>query len=104
MLASGGRERLPLMPDLPTVAESGFPDFDVSTWLAVFTSRGTPPALVEKISRDLNKITLSKSYKDALALRGTDALTSTSQALAELVRTEYERNRTRIKTLGIKVN
>lgn len=104
VLASGGRERLPLMPDLATVAESGFPGFDVSTWLAVFTSRGTPPALVEEISKDINKVTLSKSYKDALALRGTDALTSTSKALAELVRTEYERNRTLIKTLGIKVN
>jgi len=103
-LATVGLERLPFMPELPTVAELGYPGFEVTTWMAVLAPKGTPPALVEKISADINKVTLSKSYQDSLAQRGSEARTSTPRELAQRIHAEYERNRTLIKTLGVKAN
>jgi tripartite-type tricarboxylate transporter receptor subunit TctC len=101
-LATGGLERSPFMPEVPTVAESGFPGFEVVAWTAVLAPKGTPPALVERISSDINRVTLGQAYRDSMLQRGNEARTSTSQALAERIRTEYERTRTLIKSLGIK--
>ena len=66
--------------------------------------KGTPPALVEKISKDINKVTLSKAYQDSLAQRGSESRTSTPQELSERIHREYESTRTLIKGLGIKGN
>ncbi|MBI2961374.1 MAG: tripartite tricarboxylate transporter substrate binding protein [Betaproteobacteria bacterium] len=103
-LATGGLKRSPFLPQLPTVAESGFPGFEVVAWMAVLAPKGTPPALVEKISADLNKVTRSKSYAESLAQRGSESRTSTARELAERMRTEYERTRALIKSLGLKAN
>ena len=101
-LATGGLKRSSFLPQLPTVAESGFPGFEVVAWIAVLAPKGTPPALVEKISADLNKATSSKTYQDNLAQRGSESRTSTPRELAERIRTEYERTGAMIKTLGLK--
>jgi tripartite-type tricarboxylate transporter receptor subunit TctC len=103
-LATGSLERLSIMPDVPTVAELGFPGFDVESWMAVFAPRGTPAALIEKISGDINRVTRSKSYSDSLAQRGSESRTSTPRELAERIRIEYERNGKLIKALGFKAN
>ena len=92
------------MPDLPTAAEMGFPGFELSTWMAVLAPKGKPPARVDKISHDINRITRSRSYQDALGQRGSEARTSTPRELAARIRSEYERNRTLIKTLGVRTN
>lgn len=103
-LATAGLERLPIMSELPTVAETGFPGFEVNSWMAVFSPKGTPGALIEKISGDINKVTRSKSYAEALAQRGSETRTSTPRELAERIRAEYERNRTLLKAIGFKPN
>ena len=84
------------------MAESGFPGFEVVAWMAVLAPKGTPPALVERISHDINKVTLSKAYHDSLTQRGSEPRTSTPQELAERIHREYESTRTLIKNLGIK--
>jgi tripartite-type tricarboxylate transporter receptor subunit TctC len=101
-LATGGLERSPFLPNLPTVAESGFPGFEVVAWMAVMAPKAASPALVERLSGDINKVTLSQAYGDAMSQRGNEARTSTSRALAERIRTEYESTRSLIKSLGIK--
>lgn len=101
-LATGGLARSPFLPNLPTVAESGFPGFEVASWMAVMAPKAMPAALVEKISRDINKVTLSKAYGDSLAQRGSEPRTSTPQELADRIHREYESTRTLIKSLGIK--
>ena len=103
-LATGGLARSPFLPNLPTLAESGFPGFEVVAWMAVMAPKGMPPALLDKISRDINKVTLSKAYHDSLAQRGSEPRTSTPKELAERIHREYESTRTLIKSLGIKSN
>lgn len=101
-LAISSPERSPLIPEVPTVAESGYPGFEMTPWMGVLAPKGTPPALVEKISTDLARITRSEAFRRSLVSRGNYSLTSTPQEFAELIRTEFERNRTFIKSLGIR--
>ena len=85
-LATGGTERLSFLPELPTLIESGFPGLEVISWIAVLGPKSMSPALAERISRDVNRVTQSKAYREALQQRGSDARTSTPQALAERMR------------------
>ncbi|MDB5841673.1 MAG: LacI family transcriptional regulator [Herminiimonas sp.] len=101
-LAMGSLERSPIMPDVPTVAESGFPGFEAIAWKGVLAPKGIPPALLEKISSDLQKVTQLPAYRDALAQRGTESRTSTAQAMSQRMLGEYERTRAQIKSLNIK--
>ena len=103
-IATGGPTRAPLLPELPTLIESGYPGFEVISWMGVLAAKGTPSALVERISRDLNKVTQSEAYQSGLAQRGTEARTSTPQVLAERIRDEIKRNEVLVKGLGIKTN
>ena len=103
-LATGGTERLSFLPELPTLIESGFPGLEVISWIAVLGPKSMPPALAERISRDINRVTQSKAYREALQQRGSDARTSTPQGLAERMRVDYERTQALINTLGIKKN
>ena len=49
-------QRSPLMPDLPTIAESGVPDYDLSGWIALFAPAGTPKAIVERLNAEVTKV------------------------------------------------
>jgi tripartite-type tricarboxylate transporter receptor subunit TctC len=101
-LAVGDLERSALMPEVPTAAEAGVPKFDFSTWMGVMAPKGVPPALLEKISGDLQRIVRSAGYRDALAARGAEPLLGNQREFAERIRTEYERNGALFKAAGIK--
>lgn len=101
-LAMGSLERSPVMPDVPTVSESGYPGFEAIAWKGVLAPKGTPPTLIEKISNDLKKITQTQAYRDALSQHGTESRTSTPQAMSQRLQAEYERTRTQIRSLNIK--
>lgn len=103
-IATGGQTRSPMFPELPTIIESGYPGLEIIAWMAILAPKGTPPALVERISRDLNKVTESDVYRSALAQRGTESRTSTPQAVAERIREEFKRNEALVKSLAIKAN
>ena len=72
--------------------------------MGVLAAKGTPPDLIERMSRDLDKVTQGEAYQSGLAQRGTEARTSTPQVLAKRIREELRRNEVLIKSLGIKVN
>ncbi|RYF34625.1 MAG: hypothetical protein EOO21_04650, partial [Comamonadaceae bacterium] len=101
-LAVGSLERSPLLPDVPTVAESGFPKFEAIAWTGVLAPKGTPPAIVDKISADLAKVTQSKAYRDALLQRGSEARTSTPKEMGDRMVAETDNNREMLKALNVK--
>jgi len=55
-LASGSAERDPHFPDLPTVAESGFPGFEAVAWVGLFTTAGAPTAIIDRLNAEVNRI------------------------------------------------
>ncbi|MCW5258937.1 tripartite tricarboxylate transporter substrate binding protein [Verminephrobacter eiseniae] len=81
-------ERLPAAPDLPTIAESGFPDFDFASWLAVWTSAGTPPELVRAASAAINDAMGSPAGKQFLEKQGLLPYPGSPEALRTLQQRE----------------
>ena len=64
--------RSPLAPELPTMAESGLPGFELSTWFAFFAPAGTPRAIVDKISGDMRRVLAQPDMQQRLAAIGVD--------------------------------
>ena len=101
-LAVLSAERQPLMPDVPTFRELGFPSIVGETWYGVFAPAGTPKPIVEKLSVALRKITASPNFSEAMRKIGNEAKTSTP---AELRQVTLEQSRSwgdLIKRLNIK--
>ncbi len=65
-LAVTSAARSPLAPELPTMAESGLPGFELSTWFAFFAPAGTPRAIVDKIAGDMRRVLAQPDMKAAV--------------------------------------
>lgn len=101
-IATGGQTRVPALPELPTLIESGFAGFEVISWMGVLAPKGTPVALIERLGAELAKVTQSESYKSGLAQRASESRTSTPRELTDRIRVEFERNQNLVKSLNIK--
>lgn len=84
-------ERLAAAPQLPTIAESGFPDFDFASWLALWTTAGSPPEAVRAASTAINDIMGSAAGRQFLEKQGLLAYPGTPESLTALQRRETER-------------
>lgn len=100
-LAVGGPERSPLSPNVPTVAELGYPDFNSDVWFGIMAPTGISPALVKKIQTDLQTVVRSPQYRDRVVGIGNRVLTSTSEEFAKRIQTEYTRNKALFAAAGI---
>src|SRR5690606_7333392 len=69
-LAVSTSQRSVVMPDLPTVAESGLPEFALGSWFGYFAPKGTPDAIVQKINADINKVLQNPNIKQRLTNEG----------------------------------
>jgi tripartite-type tricarboxylate transporter receptor subunit TctC len=67
ILATGGKQRDPALPDVPTVAEAGVPSFESSTWFAVVAPPQTPPAIVEFLNHEINAVLAMPEVKQEFA-------------------------------------
>lgn len=94
-------ERLQAAPDLPTIAESGFPDFDFFSWLALWTPAGSPPEAVRGASVAINQAMSSPAGQQFLEKAGLLAYPGSPEALRELQRRETERWGRAIKAAGL---
>ncbi len=93
-VAFGGLERSPLLPQVPTVSESGFPGFEATTWIGVLGPAKMPEALVQKIQADLQKVTQNAAYRERQAAHGNAVhTTSTSDEFAKRFLADYNRNK-----------
>jgi tripartite-type tricarboxylate transporter receptor subunit TctC len=85
------RKRSSQLPDVPTLAESGIPDYDVTGWWGFMAPAGTPKAIVTRVNADLMKIVAMPEVRERLALQGGEAMTSTPEQFASFFRQEVER-------------
>jgi tripartite-type tricarboxylate transporter receptor subunit TctC len=91
------------LPDVPTFAEAGLPGVDVSIWFAVLVPGGTPPAIIKKLNADIVQVVADPEFKNALAVRGFEAMSSTPDQLAEFLDKDYVKFRDLIQRLGLQV-
>ena len=87
-LAVSGRARYSLMPDIPTVAESGLKDFEAMAWNGVLVPAGTPEAIVERLNREFNAALKSREVREKLHGAGLEPVGGTPAEFARLIRAE----------------
>jgi len=109
MVKSGGmraigvtvKERSSSAPDIPTLAESGLPDFDVSAWTGLFAPAGTPRAIIERLNAETVKIAGDKGYVSLIQSMGTDVASSSPEAFGQFVHDDVARWTEVIQRAGI---
>ena len=90
-LAVTRAQRSPLMPDVPTIAESGVPGFDVSGWVCLLAPAGTPPAVVQRLNAAMREALAKPEMREAFAKQALDITPSTPAELATFMDTEAKK-------------
>jgi tripartite-type tricarboxylate transporter receptor subunit TctC len=90
-LAVSGTQALALLPDLPTIAQAGVPDFDVTVWFGLLAPAGTPPAIVARLNRECVKVLADPEVRSRFAAQGVQTIGSSSADFAALIRAETQR-------------
>jgi len=104
-VAVATKARSPLLPDVPTMAELGYPDFDFSNWVGVVVSSAVPTETVERIHAAVVAAAGVPRVRDRFAAAGFETAASPSPAqLAQSVRAEHERNAALVKAYAIKLS
>src|SRR6266446_1739710 len=103
-IATTGARRSTYAPEIPTIAESGFPDFDVVIWNALFAPAATPGAVLAKLHGEIGRILAQPDTRELLLKQGAEPLPLSEAAFRELLKAEYERWGKVIREAKIKVD
>jgi tripartite-type tricarboxylate transporter receptor subunit TctC len=95
------KERSAAAPDIPTLAESGLPNFDVSAWTGLFVPAGTPRSIVDRLNAETVRIAGDKDYASRIQSMGTDVTSSSPEAFGTFVHDDVARWTEVIKRSGI---
>jgi len=97
-------ERAAIVPQIPTVAEAGYPGFEALVWFGLFAPAGTPPDVVRKIQETVSAGITTPKMRELLAGQGMEIVASTPQAFTKRVADEVVKWRKVVQTAGIKVD
>ena len=100
-IAVGTAGRSSALPNVPTVAESGYPGFEVSLWLGFFAPKGTPAPVLKRLYSELVAIAKSPEMKEPFERNGADAVTTTPAELTKLMVGELDKYKKVIKAANI---
>jgi tripartite-type tricarboxylate transporter receptor subunit TctC len=101
-LAVTGSKRSALMPELPTLAESGMPGFEAAAWQGIVVPTGTPADIIQKLNVEVNKALANPDVRSRLAAQGADILGGSPAEYAAYLRTEIPRWTKAVKDSGAK--
>jgi tripartite-type tricarboxylate transporter receptor subunit TctC len=96
-------QRSPLLPEVPTVAESGLPGYSAATWFAVLAPAKTPQTVIGKLNRDINAALLRPEVRAAFAADGTEPAGGTPEQLQESMRSGIKQWGDLVRNLGVKL-
>jgi tripartite-type tricarboxylate transporter receptor subunit TctC len=102
LLATASGRRLAMLPEVPTIAESGVPGYHHDVWSAVLMPAKVPAAIVARANADIGRVLETPAVKAKLAAQGIDVQTGPPQELARLVRDDYERWGKVVKATGLR--
>ena len=98
------KQRLPVLPDVPTVGEGGVPQFVVTSWYGIMTTAGTPRAVINQLNRAWVKLASSPEVKERSQKVGFEPVTGTPEEFDKFIKDEMERWGKIVKDANIKVN
>ena len=97
-------QRSPVLPDVPTLAESGSQNIDATAWQGVMAPARTPPAIVQRMAAEIARAMASPEMKATLAAQGAYSIASTPERYAAFFADELERFRKTVDDLGLKID
>jgi tripartite-type tricarboxylate transporter receptor subunit TctC len=100
-LAVTDAKRSTFLPKLATVAEAGFPNFEMSYWLGLMAPAGTPRAIIDRLAAESVAVLTTRDTRESLAAQGAEVLTSTPDDLKKLVESDIEKWSKIIQETGI---
>jgi tripartite-type tricarboxylate transporter receptor subunit TctC len=92
---------MPSVPDLPTVAESGYPGYEAGTWTGLLAPARTPPEITAKIARDAAQVIRGPGVREHMARSGLIPVGNTREEFTAVMKTESARYAKLIQRLGI---
>jgi tripartite-type tricarboxylate transporter receptor subunit TctC len=101
-LVVGTPKRSPSLPDIPTVAESGYPGFDASLWLGLVAPAGTPQPVIERLNKELATLIGADDTREALDKAGSEPLLGGPAEMAALIKDGIPKYARVIKAAGVK--
>jgi tripartite-type tricarboxylate transporter receptor subunit TctC len=103
-IAVSSARRSRSLPEVPTVAESGFPGFEAGSWFGLFAPKGTPQSVIAELNRATNEFVAEKAVQARMVEEGADPIGGTPEQLGAFVRREAEKWRTVVRESGATVN
>jgi tripartite-type tricarboxylate transporter receptor subunit TctC len=103
-LAVTTAKRFALMPDLPTIAEAGYPGFEALAWNGVLVAGGTPRPIVQRLNAEIGAILKDPAVKSALNAQGFELIGGTPEEFAALIRSESDKWAPVIKKTGARID
>ncbi|MDO9166362.1 MAG: tripartite tricarboxylate transporter substrate binding protein [Rhodoferax sp.] len=102
VLAVLSTNRSAIFPDVPTIAESGFPGFEASVWYGLVAPAATPKAIVTKLHAEVQKALQTKDVRDRMTQVGGEVLPGSAEMFAALIRSEHQRYEKLVREANIK--
>src|SRR6476660_5504324 len=103
-LGTSGKARSPILPNVPTIAEAGIPDYNATIWIGVMAPAGTPKEIVDLLNREINAILVRPEIKESWRRQGANTMVMSPQEFGAYIQSEIDRWAKLIKANNINVN
>ncbi len=103
-IATTGKQRSAILPNVPTMSESGVPGYEATIWLGLMAPKGTPAAIINKLNAEVAKITSNPEVRRQWAAQGTAAMTMGTEEFAQYVSADITKWAQIVKVSGVKVD
>jgi tripartite-type tricarboxylate transporter receptor subunit TctC len=103
-LATTGKERSPILPDVPTMAEAGVPGYEATLWVGVMAPAGTPKPIVDLLNTEINKILARPDVKETLAKQGAVGMSMTPTEFDAFLRAQIAKWEKVVNSAGLKLD
>ncbi len=104
VMAINSNMRMPQLPDTPTVAEAGVPNFRYDTWFGVMAPAGTPKPILNKVSQDIAKVLAMPDVREKMEVQGNFPAPNTPEQFDEIIKSDTERYGKILRDAGVGVN
>ena len=100
-LGVSNAKRSDMAPEIPTIAEQGYPGFDIAPWYGLVASKGTPPAVVAKLNTSIERLLKDPAFREKLMRTGAEARYANPADFAAMVKTEIPRTEKLVQQSGV---
>jgi len=100
-LGVSNSKRSQMAPEIPTIAEQGYPGFDIAPWYGIVATKGTPPEVVAKLNASIERLLKDPAFREKLVHTGAEALFANPAGFAAMVKTEIPRTEKLVQQSGV---